>query len=166
MEFTGSDIEGVIYPDQPSWDRNGIGSFRQMFAYEMVCMDKTWSSYAIPPCINVGEVHDNSNKEGLMQWNMKMIEWHCQNHRFFIHSEKNAFSNFAHLSHKMVGIWQNFDWMTCPMVKYIIGEHIRERNWLPGLSDMVGESQLTSTHLSDHVTNTGSLISKYSNTVR
>jgi len=46
----------------------------QMFNRKTVCMNKTRPSYAIPPCTYVVGVHDNSNQQGLTQWNMKMVE--------------------------------------------------------------------------------------------
>jgi len=74
LEHTASDLESVINPDLAGLEAGMEMVGHQMFVREMVCMNKTWPSYAIPPCGYVVGAHDNSNQQGLTQWSMKMVE--------------------------------------------------------------------------------------------
>lgn len=74
LEHAASYLESVIYPDLAGLEAGMEMVGHQMFVHEMVCMNKTWPSYAIPPCGYVVGAHDNSNQQGLTQWIMKMVE--------------------------------------------------------------------------------------------
>ena len=73
LEHTARDVGSVIDPDLAELEAGMEVIDHKIFVWEMVCMNKTLPSYAIPPFVNVVGVHDNSNQQGLIQWNMKMV---------------------------------------------------------------------------------------------